>query len=122
MEIYQVFGDDISLTGNGNILMVQGDQETYQRLTRRLCTEPGQYLWELSYGTGLQEFIGQPLSTANVKAITGRIRRSMYMEQTVARSPEPVINLTASGNNLNCNIEYVSVTSGKLYTLSFTVN
>jgi hypothetical protein len=121
MELYHYFGDDLVLTPNGQLRMIDGELQTIQRLYRRLLTNQKGYLWHTSYGAGLPQYIGRTLTPALIKEIKGVIIRNMYQESTVAQSPPPEISLNQSGNILFCTINYTSKTTGLIYTLSFNV-
>jgi phage baseplate assembly protein W len=62
MDCYHYFGNDLSVASNGDILLTDGITLSQQRILRRLLTNPGDYIWELTYGAGLPQFVGQPLS------------------------------------------------------------
>jgi len=122
MEIWQLFNEDIQLSSNAQIRLVDGEQESIQRILRRLLTPVEGYIWHVTYGAGLPTFIGQNLSPALERQIKGLIKTQMFLEATVERNPEPKITLSTDGNNLNCDIVYVYKPSGQIYTLSFTVS
>jgi hypothetical protein len=122
MELYQFFGSDIKLSETSTLKMVSGDEETQQRIFRRLLTAKQNYLWHLDYGAGLPSYVGRNLTQPLIAQLKGLIKTQIFLEATVERSPEPVITLNQQGNNLICTIEYVSKPSGQIYTLSFTVS
>lgn len=121
MEINQYFGSDINLNQNSKIDLVSGDLETMQRIYRRLLTPVNNYLWDLEYGAGIPQYIGENLTPSLEKLIKGRIRTNMYLESTVSHTPEPSITLTEINNGIQCFIEYKSNATKNVYTLSFTV-
>lgn len=122
MQIYQYFNQDIELNTNASIRLTSGEEESNQRILRRLLTAAESYIWHTNYGAGLPAYVGQNLTPALARQIKGVIKTQMFLEQTVQRSPEPKISLSSDGNNLFCDIVYVFKPSGQVYTLSFTVS
>jgi hypothetical protein len=121
MELYQYYGNDIQLTTNLQLQLVDGELETQQRILRRLLTATNNYVWHTDYGAGLPAYIGQNLSLALEKQLIGTIRKQMFLEDTVQQNPPPKIAFSQSGTTLTVSITYVSKASGSVYTLSFTV-
>jgi phage baseplate assembly protein W len=118
-DVAHYFSADIQQSATGDLLAVDGLAESQQRVLRRLLTNPGDYIWQLDYGAGLPRFIGQPIDQA---ALTSLIKTQMYLEPSVARSPEPVVQLTPIANGVSARIQYVEVESGQPTVLSFTVS
>lgn len=121
MELYHYFGSGLVLSSNAQLRLIDGDLETKQRIYRRLLTNQKGYLWHTSYGAGLPQYVGRPLTPALEKEIKGVITRNIFQENTVSQSPPPSISLNQSGNILYCTINYTSKTTGLIYTLSFNV-
>lgn len=121
MELNQQYGFDLVITPNSQLGVVDGTQETYQRILRRLMTNPGQYLFAPDYGAGLGIYVGANLNSALEHQIKGVITTQMFKEDTVAQSPRPVISLSQNGTQLTVSITYAIKPSGLVYTLSFTV-
>jgi phage baseplate assembly protein W len=86
-------------------------------------TNPGDYIWQVDYGAGLAQFIGQPGNAAQIQAV---IRSQIFKEATVSRTPEPEIDVQfnpASGaGTVYVQIRYVDAPSGKTEVLSFLMN
>lgn len=122
MEFFHVFGEDLVVSQNGDIGLVTGDEETKQRVLRRLLTAIKGYIWHTDYGAGLPSFVGQNFGPIIDKELRGLIKNQMYLEDTVKRNPSPQISLSLSGTNLICVIRYEGKPSGKVFTLSFTVS
>ena len=95
------------------------DREAAQRVLRRLLTNPGDYLWALLYGAGLAQFVGQPASAARIHSV---VRGQIFQEQAVARSPEPVIAVSADATGtVSVQIRYADSTTATTQALGFTV-
>ncbi len=107
----------------GDIGTVAGPLLGQQRVLRRLLTNPGDYIWHLDYGAGLARFIGQPINPLQIRAV---IRSQIFKEATVARQPEPLIDVQvapggASGT-VYVYIRYVDAQSSQTQVISFSVS
>ena len=58
------FGQDLNVAASGDLLTVDGTAKGQQRVLRRLLTNPGDYIWEPTYGAGLASKIGQPFDAS----------------------------------------------------------
>ena len=94
-DISHQFGADLSVGPTGDIATITGSALGQQRVLRRLLTNPGDYLWQLGYGAGLAQFVGQPGDAMRIGAV---IRSQIFRETTVARTPEPTIDVAANGS------------------------
>ena len=112
-------GGDLSTTSNGDFALANSDQRTQQRIMRRLVTNPGDYIFHPSYGAGLPQFIGQ---TLDVAAVRGLIRSQVKMEDGVAQSPEPQVDVAAITNGVSVHIVYTSAITSRPVSLTFSVN
>lgn len=83
-----VFGGDLAIAAGGDIALATGAALTEQRVLRRLLTNPTDYLWELSYGGGLGQFVGAAGAAGSISAVA---RTQMRAEHRVAQSPLPQI-------------------------------
>lgn len=93
-DAFHYFGNDLVVSASGDILVTSDSQtETTQRVLRRLFTNPGQYIWNLSYGAGLPARVGTPSSAAAISAI---VTQQMTLEAGVAQSPPPTISVTST--------------------------
>ncbi|MDD2878004.1 MAG: hypothetical protein PHT60_13605 [Acidiphilium sp.] len=83
-----VFGGDLAIGVSGDLALASGSGLTEQRVLRRLLTNPGDYIWQLTYGAGLGRFVG---AAGAVGAVTAVARAQMQAESRVAQSPLPQI-------------------------------
>lgn len=118
-DLYHFMGDDLSVSPTGDVLQVEGLDQTSQRILRRLLTNPGDYIWHPNYGAGLGKKIG---TLFDAKAIEGLIRSQIFLEANVARVPAPVITVTPLQGGLSARIQYYDGSTGLLATLAFNVN
>lgn len=122
-DIYQIYGYDVEVNVNGDLLTADGSDYVQQRIIRRLLTNPGDYIFHSNYGAGLGQYIGQNLSAEKKKEIEGNIIQQILLEDSVAKSPAPVVNFKVlSANTLYVEITYYETTSQQEFTLSFQVS
>jgi len=115
-----LWGGDLSATLTGDLGLASGTTLGQQRVLRRLLTNPGDYIWHLQYGAGLAQFVGQP---CNVAAINATIRSQIFMEASVARLPEPIVDVQSDQNgSVYVYIRYVDTQSGATQILAFSVS
>ena len=123
MDIAHGWGSDLQSGPTGDLALVGGTALSQQRLLRRLLTNPGDYVWHPEYGAGLARFVGQPGDAQRIRAV---IRGQMFREPTVARSPEPVIDVRISPDGavgtVFVHVRYVDEPSGRTELLSFSVD
>jgi hypothetical protein len=112
------FGQDLNVSASGDLLTVDGTAKGQQRILRRLLTNPGDYIWEPTYGAGLASKIGQPFDADACEAI---IRSQLFLEPVVSRTPAPVISVTQITNGLYVQIQYTDSDTGQIVPLSFSV-
>ena len=118
-ELTHLWGTDLAVGPTGDLAVVTGTNAGQQRVLRRLLTNPGDYIWQLDYGAGLAQFIGQP---GGESAIRAAIRGQIFKEQAVARTPEPLIDVQfANTGAVYVQIRYADATTGATQILSFTV-
>ncbi len=119
-DILHQWGADLTTGPTGDLATASGTTLGQQRILRRLLTNPGEYIWQQDYGAGLGQFIGQP---GNAMRIRAAIRSQMFKEISVARRPEPVIdvdlNTMTSSGAVFVHIRYVDAPSGQTQYLSF---
>ncbi len=118
-DINHFWGEDISVSATGDVLLIDGDDLTTQRIIRRLMTAVKGYLWHLDYGAGVPARVGSPL---DVDLISSVIRAQISLESTVARSPAPTIRTAEILNGVSVYILFYSAKTGEQSTLSFDVN
>lgn len=90
-ELWHIAGGDLALSATGDLLTADGITATTQRIIRRLITNPGAYIWHLSYGGGLRRMVGEP---GDARAITAIVRGQIFREASVARTPAPTVEVT----------------------------
>ena len=90
IDIGHQWGADLDLSQTGDLATVDGSTAVLQRILRRLLTNSGGYIWNLTYGAGLSGFVGQPLSPPKIAAI---VRTQMLQETAVMTSPPPGISV-----------------------------
>lgn len=120
-DLSQYVGSDLSSSNSGDVQTVTGVERGKQRILRRLITNPGDYIWDLTYGAGLPQWIGMPV---DVPKITATIQTSLTLEDVVAKTPIPQIAIAQLPSDLTeftVTIDYVDAPSNTPVTLSFTV-
>lgn len=121
-DLSHQWGADLSVGPTGDLAVATGPALGQQRVLRRLLTNPGEYIWQLDYGAGLARFIGQPANPLQIQAL---IRSQIFKESTVARAPEPVIDVSVSpggaAGTVYVYIRYQDAGSGQTQVLSFSV-
>jgi len=117
-DIFHQWGSDLIADATGDIATAAGATLGQQRVLRRLLTNPGEYIWQPDYGAGLARFIGQPANAAQIRAV---IRGQIFLESSVARSPEPVIDVQVGPSSVYVHIRYVDADTGETLILQFPV-
>jgi len=119
MDLSHFMGGDLQLGPTGDLLLVDGTTLGQQRVLRRLLTNPGDYIWNLSYGAGLPAMVGQP---ANARAIEAIIRAQISQESVVATTPAPVVlvNVGTDGT-IFVDLQYTDAVIGQTVVLQFPV-
>jgi phage baseplate assembly protein W len=121
-DISHQWGSDLTTGPTGDLAVVTGPALGQQRVLRRLLTNPGDYIWQPDYGAGLARFIGRP---GNVLAIRAVVRSQIFKEAAVARTPEPVIDVTldpaGAAGTVYVHVRYVDADSSQTQILSFSV-
>jgi hypothetical protein len=118
-DLALAFGGDLVVDQTGDIGLVDGALLTQQRVLRRLLTNPGGYIWQLSYGAGLAQFVGQPGAPAAIQAVS---RSQILAEPNVARNPAPLIVAAAAGDGtVSLSIRYTDAMAQVTTSLSISV-
>lgn len=118
-DLAHIIGGDLQLGPSGDLWLVDGDDETQQRVLHRLLTGPGTYIWQLSYGAGLPGLVGAVASTQQIAAI---IRAQMSYEASVAVTPEPSVVLAGGRiGEVSAAITYTDATSGLSQVLTLPI-
>lgn len=121
-EISSAISSDFIADSTGDLATVSLSTKTNQRILRRLLTNPGEYIWHPNYGAGLPQYIGQPLSQDLFDEIRALITAQILLEESVAKTPIPTIELSAIQNGLFCNITYFTSHDKTIQTLSFNLS
>ncbi len=118
-DISHLWSGDLGVGATGDLATSDDVSLVQQRVLRRLLTNQGDYIWQLTYGAGLAGMIGSPQQIAATKAV---IRSQIFNEPRVATNPEPVIDVTADqAGGVQVNITYVDAQTGLTQALSFPV-
>ncbi len=118
-DVAHPIGADLQLGPTGDLLLVSGTEETKQRILHRLLTARGSYIWQLTYGAGLPEMVGEVASGQQIAAI---ITSQLALEQAVAVSPEPVVGVVASAlGTVSATITYTDSGAGPGQVLSVSL-
>lgn len=113
------WGGDLSLSATGDLLTVDDEVRGEQRVVRRLCTNPAEYLFHLDYGAGLPRYVGQPTPRLQIEAL---VRVQMRKEEAVMQSPEPAVTSRQDGlGTLSMHIRYTDRPTQSPRSLSFDV-
>jgi hypothetical protein len=113
------FGGDLTVGPTGDLAVADGAALTLQRVLRRLLTNQGDYIWQLAYGAGLGQFVGQPGAPA---AIYGVIRTQLLQEAGVAPTPSPVVStVVGSDGTVTASLTYTDAATGQASTVSFSL-
>ncbi|MEB0078001.1 phage tail protein [Pseudomonas sp. CCI3.2] len=118
-DLNHYVGGDLSLTPTGSLSLAFGMERGKQRILRRLITNPGDYLFHTDYGAGLGRYVG---ALINIPEVIALIRGQILLESCVARTPAPVIRVSAQNDTLAVSISYTDAPLGEPVTLSFEVN
>ena len=119
-DLWHQFGSDLTVGATGDVAAVTGTIAGQQRVLRRLLTNPGDYIWQPGYGAGLGQFVGSPVSTTQIQAV---VRSQIFKEAAVARSPEPIVQVTAdAAGRVFVYIRYADAATGATQILSFSVD
>lgn len=89
-DLAHLVGSDLMISSTGDLAVVDLADWTQQRILRRLLTNAGDYIWQLTYGAGLPGMVGATTSAQQIAAI---IRRQIGLETAVSRYPEPKVLL-----------------------------
>lgn len=115
--ISHIMGGDLILNGSGGLAIVGPAEQARQSILRRLCTNPGDYLWHLEYGAGLPGKIGQPM---NADDILTAVKAQMATEEAVDQTTPPKVALTDMGDGAYlCLIQYVDLQTQTVQSLTF---
>jgi hypothetical protein len=117
-DVWHSYGGDLVTSANGDLLTADSVLLSEQMVLRRLFTNPGDYIWQPTYGAGLPAKIGDPFDVATIESI---VQSQMYLEASVVRVPPPEIDVESFPNGMYVDISYTEADSGADATLSFPV-
>lgn len=112
VDLEHTWSGDLQVGYSGDLAVVTGSDMTTRRIYRRLMTNTGGYLWNLDYGAGLAQFVGQPYRSDQIESI---VRNQMSLEASVAQTPPPTVTTAApvgSGGYVLCTISFTDAASG----------
>lgn len=113
------FGGDLYLSPTGDLALANGALLTQQRVLRRLLTNSGDYIWQLNYGAGLGQFVGQPGAPAAISAVT---RAQVLLEAAVARTPAPMVSTVGEDDGtVTATLNYADAANGQVSVLTLSV-
>lgn len=109
-DISHIMGADLAIAPTGDIQSAGDTTAVSQRVLRRLLTNASDYIWSLTYGAGLPQFVGQ---TVNVTQLQAVIRTQLQLETAVARVPLPSAAVISSGDGtVTATITYTDAATG----------
>lgn len=117
-DLSHVFGEDLVISANGDLLTSDSVELSQQRVLRRLLTNLQDYIWNATYGAGLPQKIGDPFDVATISAI---VTGQMNLEESVVRDPPPQIEVDSFPNGMFVKITYTEADSGQPAVLNFPV-
>jgi len=118
-DVAQQYGTDLTIGPTGDLALATGAVLSQQRVLRRLLTNPGDYIWQLQYGAGLGQFVGQTTNPLQIKAV---VRSQISREREIAQTPAPIVDVRMDITGaLYVSLQYVDVTSGQTQLLSFPI-
>ncbi len=118
-DINHLWSSDISTSSTGDLGAVTGVTRGQQRILRRLLTNPGDYLFQPTYGAGLPQAIGDPL---DIGKLTALIRSQVLLEDSVASVQSVSVVAQTDASTIAVNIKYTAQPSKAATELAFTVS
>jgi phage baseplate assembly protein W len=121
LDLFNNYGTDLVYGAMNDLQTVSDVLKSQQRVTRRLLTSPGAYIWHTDYGAGLPVYVGKALTNALYTEIQSVITSQIFLEDSVAQNPTPVITLQTVQGGLLVQINYTVNPIGTPIVLTFLV-
>lgn len=122
VDINHYIGGDVSISSTGDLQGCDGLLRSQQRVLRRLLTNPGDYIFQLTYGAGLQQYIGKNTKAEEIETL---IQSQLALEDSVAQEPAPVVLVTPISGGVTggvyIQIQYKDASTGEQTSLNFNV-
>lgn len=121
-DLYHWYGSDLTTSNTGDIATVTGTTRGEQRVIRRVLTNPGDDIFDPTYGAGLQGAVGKP---ANIPKMQALCVAQMLLESVVAPSPTPTATITQSPSDFTSfqvQLTYTDQPTSQPVTLNFAVS
>lgn len=118
-DLDQLWGNDIAIGPTGDLATVDNLDLSTERILRRLMTNARDYIFHLDYGAGVPKRVGDVLDVSLIRSV---IRRQIFLEESVAPSPPPIITVQPILNGVNVTIQYTFKPTGEQSTLNFDVS
>jgi hypothetical protein len=122
LDIGHEWAGDLTVGSTGDLDAVGGPTAVTQRILRRLLTNAGDYIWNLTYGAGLPRFVGTPESDVQIGAI---VRHQLALEASVAVSPASHVTVFRpdgpGGGTFEVAIRYTDASTGQLVATTLPV-
>lgn len=119
-DISHLVGFDLALSSTGDLAVVSDANLGQQRVLQRLLTNPGDYIWNLTYGAGLPGMVGR---IGQPTAIRGLITSQMLREAAVAQSPLPQVTVSSdNAGTVYAYVQYGDATTGATQVLTVPIS
>ncbi len=112
------FGEDLSVSGTGDIALSDGIDLSNERIVRRLMTNLTEYIWHTEYGASVPKRVGDTLDLSLVESI---IRSQIFDEESVSKDHDITIKVQPVLNGVFCQIDYIEALTGRQASLNFDV-
>lgn len=117
-DVSHYWGQDVATGSTGDFARAQRALLSKQRVFRRLLTNPGDYLFEPTYGAGLPAMVGTLVTPAAVKAV---VAKQMRLEPSVSQTPAPTIDVASALGAISVKIGYTVLPDRQPVALAFDV-
>ncbi|AAW62163.1 hypothetical protein [Gluconobacter oxydans] len=110
-------GGDLVLTTGAALATVSDAEETRQKILRRLCTNPGGYLWHLDYGAGLPAMVGKAMDAGTIQSV---VQQQMATESGVDQTQPVTVTVTSTPSGLfRCDVSYTDSQTQTIQALTY---